>query len=317
MKESVVFFGSGPVAAESLRLLSQDFKIEAVVTKPRPPHHKGNVPVLELAEELKFESHTVTSKAELDELTENKTFTSQLAILIDFGIIVSQNTIDSFPLGIINSHFSLLPQWRGADPITFAILSGQKQTGVSLMMLVEAMDEGPVLAQGVYDILPKETTPSLTAHLIKLSHALLCDAVPKYLIGSIKPQSQAIVAKMMGIPAEPTYSRKLTKEDGVIDWHKPAEQIEREIRAYAEWPKSRAKLGNIDVVITSSEVAKGVAGKPGGLIIGGKELLVSCAQGALNITSLKPAGKKEMPIQAFLAGYNSRLLGSKRKEQPE
>src|SRR5262249_45964550 len=156
-----------------------------------------------------------------------------------FGIIVSQKTIDYFPLGIINSHFSLLPQWRGADPITFSILSGQKQTGVSLMLLVAAMDEGPLLSQGVYDIEPDETTPSLTDSLIKLSHALLVDALPRYAAGDITARSQEVVAQMMGIPTEPSYSRKLTKEDGIIDWKKPAEQIEREIRAFADWPKSR------------------------------------------------------------------------------
>lgn len=307
MKAKIVFFGSGPVAAESLRLLTNDFTIEAVVTKPRPPHHKGSVPVLDAATELSLPIHMVSSKAELDRLIDTDPFQSELAILIDFGIIVSQTAIDYFSRGIINSHFSLLPQWRGADPITFSILSGQAQTGVSLMMLVAAMDEGPLLSQGVYDIESAETTPSLTDQLIKLSHSLLIDAVPKYLAGDITPRSQEIVADLIGLPKTATYSRKLTKADGVLDWHKPAEQIEREIRAYREWPKSRTKLGGVDLVITEAHTGNN-KGQPGTLSFTAQELIVHCGQdSSLSIDSVIPAGKKEMPVKAFLAGYKSRL----------
>src|SRR3989344_3602452 len=158
----LVFFGSGPVAAKSLRLLAQDFTIEAVITKPRLPHHRGAVPVLELAQKLKLPVYTASNKMELDELFDSLKFESEAAILIDFGIIISQKVIDYFPLGIINSHFSILPQWRGADPITFAVLSGQKATGVSLMLLVEKMDEGPLLAYSEYDMPAGITTPRLT-----------------------------------------------------------------------------------------------------------------------------------------------------------
>ena len=146
--QKLVFFGSGPVAASALRLLVKGFDIEAIITKPRPAHHRGEVPILAAAQELSLPIFTAANKQELDELFSTNPVSSRLAVLIDFGIIVSQKIIDYFPLGIINSHFSLLPQWRGADPITFAILSGQARTGVSLMLLVEAMDEGPLLAGG-------------------------------------------------------------------------------------------------------------------------------------------------------------------------
>lgn len=306
MKPQVVFFGSGPVAAESLRLLAQDFAIEAVVTKPRPAHHKGSVPVLELAEELHLPFYAVASKSELDELIDTHPFTSKLAIVIDFGIIVSQKTIDYFPLGIINSHFSLLPQWRGADPITFAILSGQKQTGISLMLLVEAMDEGPLLSQTPFDMPVDMTAPQLTEALIDLSAQSLKAIVPLYTEGRIQPAPQEQVT--IEESKTPSYSRKLTKEDGVIDWNKPAEQIEREIRAYLEWPKSRTKLGDIDVIITKAHAVPS-DGKPGEIEIltDVNVLIVYCGNGYLCIDRLKPAGKKEMPVKAFLAGYKDRL----------
>ena len=137
-KLSLVFFGSGPVAAESLRLLSDDFIIEAVITKPTTrtemSESSPNTPLF-----------TVEDKASLDKLFNEHKFSSKLGVLIDFGIIISQQVIDFFPYGIVNSHFSLLPALRGADPISFAILEGKEKTGVSLMLLVQAMDEGPIL----------------------------------------------------------------------------------------------------------------------------------------------------------------------------
>lgn len=299
MSSPIVFFGSGPVAATSLELLAQDFTIEAVITKPRPAHHKGDVPVISVAEKLGLPIHTVTNRKTLDQLLETTVFKSRVAILVDFGIIVSQEAIDTFPLGIVNSHFSLLPEWRGADPISFAILSGQKMTGVSLMLLVPAMDEGPLLGYGVYDIPEGTTTPELTSDLIQLSHALLCQIVPDYVAGKIAPQPQTD-------KVEPTYSRKFTKEDGIIKWNKRAVDIEREIRAFIEWPRSRATIAGKDVVITKAHVID-KDGPVGTLDVFDKQLVAFCGEQALVIDTLQPAGKKEMTGQAFLAGHKHLL----------
>ena len=296
MSQTIVFFGSGPVAAESLRLLQQDFEIEAVITKPRPPHHKGDVPVIKLAEELGLPILLAANKAELDALFSTKPVQSQLAVLIDFGIIVSQQVIDYFPLGSINSHFSVLPEWRGADPITFSILSGQKQTGVSLMLVSEAMDEGRLLAYGEYDLPADITTPLLTTHLINFSHALLKDALLKQFASPGPGVPQELTGRTV------SYSRKLTKADGVIDWTKSAIQLEREIRAYLGWPRSRSTIGTTDVIITQAHVIEG-SSTPGTLHIENKQLGVYCGEGLLVIDKLIPAGKKEMPAAAFLAGY--------------
>src|SRR5215203_4291228 len=134
--ESIVFFGSGPVAARSLELLAQNFEIEAVVTKPQPAHHKQPFPVLVVAKNLGLRIFTPSGRSELSELFSKRPVASQLGVVIDYGFIVNQDVIDYFPLGIVNSHFSLLPRWRGADPISFSILSGDAETGVSLMLIV-------------------------------------------------------------------------------------------------------------------------------------------------------------------------------------
>lgn len=310
MGESVVFFGTGPVAAASLRLLIKHTPVEAVITKPRPAHHKGEVPVLSAAQELGLRVIEVANKQDVTLLTQTTHFSSRLGVLIDFGIIVEQKVIDAFPLGIVNSHFSLLPQWRGADPITFSILSGQQKTGVSLMLLVPAMDEGPLLAVAEYEIPPETTTPQLTEALIQLSDGLLLETLPKYSAGNIKSAPQEKVASIVGYEATPTYSRKLSKEDGILDWTKPAEQLEREIRAYTEWPKSRCMLGGHAVIVTKAHATPTNRGGRSGHIEVIKEsgaLTVECVTGMLYIDSLKPAGKREMTTREFINGYGKDL----------
>jgi methionyl-tRNA formyltransferase len=306
ISEPIVFFGSGPVAAKSLELLAPHCTFEAVITKPRPAHHRGPVPVSELAETLHIPIYTAENGSQLNELFAKKPFRSRLAILIDFGIIVSQEVIDYFPLGIVNSHFSLLPEWRGADPITFSILSGQKQTGVSLMLLTAGLDEGPLLAHTLVDIGPETTTSELTARLITSSYEALCTTIPRYLSGEAQPSSQEAVAALLGRDPTPTYSRKLTKQDGILDWSKPATELEREVRAFNEWPKSRTNLGRFDVIITKAHVVD-QNGTPGTLSAAGKQPIVYCGEQALALDRLKPAGKQEMTGQAFLAGYRTQL----------
>jgi methionyl-tRNA formyltransferase len=258
--------------------------------------------VLELAEELNLPIYTVENRKDLNLLFEEARFESRLGILIDFGIIISQDVINYFPMGIINSHFSVLPQWRGADPITFSILSGQEHTGVSIMLLTAGMDEGPLLGYGEYDLPADITTPGLTEDLISLSDALLQHDVPRYMAGESHGVPQDITGR------EVSYSRKLTKEDGILDFSKPATVLEREIRAFIEWPKSRATLGDIDVVVTKAHVIQ-ESGKPGTVAIINKQPVVYCSENALALDTLKPAGKKEMTGQAFLAGYKSHIVG--------
>lgn len=297
---SMVFFGSGPVAAKSLRLLNQSYKIEAVVTKPKPANFKGDFPVITATEELQIKAYLVTSKQSLSELIKSRPFSSKLGVLIDFGIIVSQDVIDYFPFGIVNSHFSLLPAWRGADPISFSILSGDKKTGVSLMLIDQTLDTGKILVQKSLPIEPNDTTPSLTEKLIGLSNELLVKYLPQYVSGHIKPRAQPH-------PGRATYSRKLTKDDGLIDWTKPAKQIEREIRAFTGWPKSTTSFGGKEVLITKATLVSR-SGQPGNVLVEGKSLIVFAGKDALMIEELKPAGKSKMTAEAFIAGYKANLV---------
>jgi methionyl-tRNA formyltransferase len=296
--KTIVFFGSGPVAAKSLELLSRNFEIEAVITKPKKSNTKRSVPVIEIAEKLKLKVYTASSKKELDSIFDQSPFKSQIGILIDFGIIVSNKVINYFTLGIINSHFSLLPNWRGADPISFSILNGENTTGVSLMILSEGIDEGNLIAQ---EKIPLKTQNSveLTDQLIKLSDKMLKDKIPSYISNKIKPYPQLAETPI-------TYSRKLTKQDGTIDWNKTANQILNEIRAYIEWPKSYTDIYSIPVIITKAEINNTV-GNPGHITFDKKSMLIYCSDGSLDILKVKPLGKNEMDISAFIAGYQKKF----------
>ena len=300
--ETIAFFGSGPVAAASLELLARSFSIEVVITKPSAGKHEGLAPVLDIAERLAIPTYTAINKQELSELFTHFSPQSRVAVLIDYGIIIQEPVIKAFPLGIVNSHFSLLPQWRGPDPISFAILSGQATTGVSLMLIVPELDEGPLLAQQSLAIPDGITGPELTRRLVELSNTMLQQTLPAYLQGMVhaKPQST---------DEPPTYSRKLTKTDGLIDWTKPAEQLEREIRAFIEWPKSRTMIGGKEVVLTAARVVK-KQGNAGTIHTDKHRLIVVCGRDALEILRLKPAGKKEMTAEAFLAGYGKTIISS-------
>lgn len=297
MSETIVFFGSGPVAAASLSLLARHTTVEAVVTKPST---LAEMSVASPSDKI----YTVSNKRELSDLIADKPFRSRLGVVIDFGIIISQDVIDAFELGIINSHFSLLPEWRGADPISFAILSGQEKTGVSLMVIDAGLDTGKIIAQKSLNISKADTGQTLTNKLVTLSDGMLEEYLPRYVSGEINPRSQPH-------PNRATYSHKLTKEDGKLDWDKPADQLEREIRAYSSWPKSRMVIGGKEVIITAAHAvpSQPTDSKPGDIDLAEqiKAFGIVTVNGTLWIDKLKPAGKKEMPAKAFLAGYGHLL----------
>lgn len=294
-RPKLVFFGTGPVSLATLKGIASAFDIEVIITRPDRLVHDRPVPHPVKAWGLDHQIKVLTAdnKAELDQVFGRHRFDSRLGLVVDFGIIISQMVINSFEKGILNSHFSLLPQWRGADPITPAILTGATRTGVTIMAVTAGLDEGPILAQEIYKLNGRETIAKLTEGLVGLSNQLLIKTVPAYLTGAIKPQPQT---------GTPSFTRKLTKADGAIDWTKPAEQIEREIRGFLGWPGSYGKLLGTEATIMAASIIAD-QGAPGEAFrTDDKQLAVYCGQGALVIESLKPAGKRAMTGPEFLAG---------------
>jgi len=289
--KTIVFFGSGPVAAESLAFLAEHFDIEVVFTKAVPSHHKGIAPVEALAKKIGLPTIFASNKTELDQLLFDKKPSSRLGIVVDYGVIMSASVINYFELGIINSHFSLLPEWRGADPITFSLLSGQEKTGVSLMVIEPTLDTGKLITQKSLKINSDDNNSTLTTKLINLSNQLMLTYLPRYISGDIKPHNQPH-------PNRATYSTKLTKADGIIDWSKPAAKIEREIRAYLGWPGSVAQLADKRVIIKSARITDTK-----------EDLLdMKCGDGRyLSIEELVAPSGRLMNAKEFINGYG-RLL---------
>jgi methionyl-tRNA formyltransferase len=162
------------------------------------------------------------------------------------------------------------------------------------MRIVKALDEGPLFSQEELNLLDDEAAPELTARLVELSHRMLVKIVPEYLQGSIEPKPQDSV----GI----SYSRKLTKADGLIDWNMPAKDLDRQVRAFIEWPRSYTSLGGNEVIVTKTKPVEG-SGEPGRLLIDKHSLGVFTGDGVLQIMRLVPSGKREMDIISFMAGY--------------
>lgn len=287
--KTIVFFGNGPVASESLAYIASHFEVEAVITKPRPIHHRHDAPVEKLANKLGLKVLFASDKNSLDQLIDATIFDSNLGIIIDFGIIVSKKVINKFEFGIINSHFSLLPEWRGADPITYSILSGQKNTGVSLMIIDEGMDTGKLLAQEKVEINIDETSISLTEKLISTSNRMLTQFIPDYLVGNIVPYEQSK-------STDPTYSKKITKLHAIIDASKTADELEREVRAYQGWPGSIMTIKDNKIKIKKAHIAKDQQTK----------LDVCCSDGKYLIIDelIAPSGKT-MTAKEFINGYLS------------
>ena len=246
-------------------------------------------PVLHALKEAGYNVVEASKNLNKDELAG---YGADAGVLIAYGVIIPEEILELFP--IINLHPSLLPQYRGSTPIESAILDDATETGVSLMKLAPEMDAGPVYAQEKIELNGNETKQELADKLSDLGCRMIIDNLPAILNGSLQAKEQDHAAA--------TYTKLINKEDGRLEWSKPAVQLEREVRAYAGWPRSYGKLAGTNIVITKASVRDGT-GEPGTIYRDGKQLGIYAADGILMIESLIPAGKKEMSTEAFLAGY--------------
>jgi methionyl-tRNA formyltransferase len=297
--KTLVFFGSGSLAAQCLELLVKNFSLEAVITKPNVKCGPNLDTVEKVATENNIELLFANNSQQLDELFIKWQPDSLAGLIIDYGIVISQSVLNSFELGIINSHFSLLPEWRGPDPITYALLSGQTETGVNLMKVAPRIDQGEILCKRGVPIHASDNNQSLSNRLVVANDQLLINNLPEYLNGNVTPAPQD------NLPV--TYSRKIDKNDGCIDWHKPASIILREIKAFSIWPGSYTNLGNLRIIIREAIVTDNNLQPGEWLFTPEKQIIVGCRIGALQILSLQPINKKPMTPKDFINGYKNSL----------
>lgn len=312
-KPSLVFFGNERLAtgvgtnAPTLQaLVDAGYGIKAVVSNYErgTSRNARELEIKEIADSHKIPVLLPDSPSDIaDQL---RSFGAEIAVLVAYGRIVPQDIIDIFPKGIINIHPSLLPLHRGPTPIESVILDGSELTGVSVMQLVKAMDAGPVYSQSVVNLNGDETKQQLADHLLDIGSKMVLELLPGILDGSVvaKPQDDG----------QATFDKMIIKSSGEINWNKPAVQLEREIRAYAGWPKSSTTLAGQEVIITSASIAVSRVKIPEGSNIGDvtigdgavdgvSSIFVQTSDGYLVIERLKPAGKNEMDSKSFINGY--------------
>lgn len=305
MRERLIFFGNERLAtgvtttAPTLQgLIAAGYDIAAVVSKYQPAQSRKNRTLEIEAVAAEHNIPLLLPGKPSDILDELAAYQAQAGVLVAYGKIIPQALIDLFPHGIINIHPSLLPLHRGPVPVEQVIIDGAPETGVSIMQLSAKMDAGPTYTQAKLPLYGQESKQELADQLLSLGKDLLLEQLPHILndTATLTPQNDAAA----------TYDQLIAKSDGIIDWRRPAADIERSVRAYLGWPGSSAQILDTDVIITAAGIipTPDSTTKPGTAFRAPSgQLAVTTGQDSLVIDRLKPVGKREMTGQDFLAGH--------------
>ncbi len=303
----IVFMGTPGFAVPVLLALADQHQVAGVVTQPDRPAGRGQrvvaSPVKEaaLARGLPvFQPETLRSPEAVARLAE---WQPEVIVVAAFGQILRPDVLNLPPYGCLNVHASLLPRWRGAAPIPAAILAGDTTTGVTIMRLDEGLDTGPILAQAECPIAPDDTTATLTARLADLGARLLIETLPGWLAGEVQPRPQD--------PSQATYCRPLRKEDGLLDWSRPAADLDRLVRACNPWPGAyTAWQGQrLKVLRARPHPAWQGEGPPGLVVALPDGLGVVAGQGLLELLEVQLAGKKPLAAGLFVRGQRGLVGG--------
>lgn len=304
IKRPIIFFGTSEFSVPFLEsLVKNNWPVKLVVTQPEQPagrHRELRPPPIKIiAEKLRLKIIQPPSLKNIINPNSKFQIPNSIYIVCAYGKLIPADILQIPKYGAINIHPSLLPKYRGPSPIQTALLNGDKETGATVMLLDEEMDHGPILAREKIEIKPEEIYPELSERLARVGAALLLKTLPDWLANKIKPQPQD--------HAKATFTKLLTREDGKIDWQKPAQTIFNQWRAFLPWPgvyaeqKSRIKL----IKLKLSDLKAESKSNPGQFIkIGQKNLGVICGdKKILLIAELQPEGKKMMTAEEFLNGY--------------
>lgn len=309
----ILFMGTPDFALPALEALhaasaSAGWQVVGVVTQPDRRAGRGkrlvagpvksfaleqNLPVIQPERLRRAKSPEDGGRTEILECL--RMLTPDLIVVAAYGQILPPRLLEIPTFGCLNVHASLLPAYRGASPITAALLEGLNETGVSIMLMDEGMDTGPVLAQARLPIRANETANVLSQRLAARGAALLIETVPLWLAGDIAPVAQS------DLTGEPSVCRLVNKQDGLIDWAQPAARIERMVRAYAPWPAAYTFWKGQNFKLWQSGVIAGKA-VPGLVVDVDGQIAVGTADGLLALHDVQPAGKKRMTVAAFLNG---------------
>lgn len=297
----IIFMGTPHFAVPALEQLVLDgCDVAAVYTQPDKEAGRGRLslapPVKQAAVELGLRVEQPASLQTADSLQLIAGLRPDAIVVAAYGKMLPVAVLSLPPHGVLNIHPSLLPRFRGASPVASAILAGNQFTGVSVMLLDEGMDTGPVLAREQVGISPLDTTGSLTDKLARVGANLLLDVMPRWLKGEITARAQD--------ESQATLTRKFEKEDGEIDWSLPAKEISLRVRAFTPWPGSYTRWQGKQVKITGAVPLPAALGvKPGQVTsLEGTQLGIGTGDGLLGVLQLQLEGKREMTAADFLNG---------------
>jgi methionyl-tRNA formyltransferase len=327
MKElKIVFMGTAELSCASLDKLarSQNFQVAAVVTQPDRRAGRDlkpqSSPVKTLASRLGLPLLPPESARDETFIAELRALQPDLIVVAAYGQILPPGILDLPRHGCLNVHTSLLPRYRGAAPIQWAIANGDAETGVTIMKMDAGLDTGHIVAQRRTPIQPADDSTTLHDRLARLGAELLVETIPGYVAGKIRPVPQ---------PAEGvSHAPKIKKEDGRIDWNRPAITIWNRLRAFMPWPGAFTswspsfslssardtlkrelqpqllKIWKVEIVETACRAGAPQERRPGEILAAGKDgIVVGCGQNALRILELQREGGRRMNTAEFLAGH--------------
>jgi methionyl-tRNA formyltransferase len=299
----IVFLGTPEFAVPTLQALAQaGYDIAAVYTQPDRPKGRGGQlaasPVKEAAQQFNlpvFQPERIRRSENVAALAELK---PDAMVVVGYGQIIPQSIIDIPPHGILNVHASLLPKYRGAAPIQWAIANGETETGITIMRIDAGLDTGDMLSKWRTEIGPDETAPELGKRLSSAGAALLVEALRSIEAGTAQYEKQD--------DAQASLAPILLKEDGRVEWSRPAGGIYNRLRGFTPWPGAYSTWRGQALQISAAAPSElRLTGTPGTLQIEKKRLLAVCGgETVLELREVQLQGKKRMAAQAFLNGYH-------------
>lgn len=294
----VVFMGSPDFAVPALEALIAHHEVALVVTQPDKRAGRGKKlapPAVKPVAEAAGIPVLQPTSARTPQVAETLRATgAELAVVVAYGKILPPAVLTAFPRGCINIHASLLPRHRGAAPIQWAVIEGDRETGVCIMQLDEGMDTGPVLLERRTPIGADETAGQLFDRLAPLGAEAMLEAIAGLAAGTLEATPQDHAAA--------THAPMLRKEDGAIDWTRPASEVACRVRGVDPWPGAYSQHGADRIKLFGARVLEG-AGEAGRVLaVDERGLVVACGEGACAIAELQAAGRKRMSAQAYASG---------------
>jgi methionyl-tRNA formyltransferase len=295
----LVFMGTPSFAATILeRLISAGHRLLAVYTQPPRPAGRGHrlqpSPVHLLAERHGIVVRSPAGLRDQDTQAAFAALGAEAAVVAAYGLILPQVMLSAPRLGCLNVHASLLPRWRGAAPIQRALLAGDHETGITIMQMEKGLDTGPILMQHRLPIGLAATTAGLTEELAQLGGRLIVAALDRLARGTLVPRPQP----QEGV----TYAPKISRAEGLLDWRRPATELERRVRALDPWPGAYFEHDGASIRVLAAAALADAPGDPPGTMLDNR-LAIACGSGVLRLLRLQRPGRAPLDASEFLRGY--------------